>query len=81
MLQCLQTAVLQFWDRVLSLCLRIVVLDELSLVLFQETETPDYDQVDDGEGAKLLDLVNQPRVDEGDEDEEGVSRKCHLYSK
>ena len=77
MLQCLQTAVLQFWDRVLSLCLRIVVLDELSLVLFQETETPDYDQVDDGEGAKLLDLVNQPRVDEGDEDEEGVSREGH----
>lgn len=46
------------------------MFDELSFVLFQETETPDYNQVDYREGYKLLDLINEPSVKEGDEDEE-----------
>ena len=53
------------------------MFDELSFVLFQETETPDYNQVDYREGYKLLDLINEPSVKEGDEDEEWVVSEGH----
>lgn len=39
----------------------------------QESETPHNDEVDNGESAELLDLINDVGQTEGAEDQEGVS--------
>ncbi len=55
------------------------MLDEISLVFFQESETPDNDEVYHRQGAELFDLVNEPCEGKSDENKERVPCDHHNY--
>ena len=77
MLERLQAAELEPWDGILSLGLSVIVLDKLFLVFLEETETPDHHHINEAKCTKLLSLVDEPRENESDEDQEGIASRSH----